>query len=174
MAEYIKELKALESKHRHETAQLGPIGFASIEELNERKQILFLRDNLRKYWDIRKNYYDKADDLMKKYDKRLGRQPRKGRLEGTPAYYMEKLEETYVLDLKNFYNFILDHHKEMIFTKENILMRDEKEVGKLNQLWDKTVKSSTALTTAREKGVEIMLGGVEKLKKQQEKKEETK
>ncbi len=169
MTEYIKELTSLESKHKGEIGQLGPIGFSSFEELRQKKQVLTLRHNLTKYWACRKGYYEQGEELMKKYDKRLGKEAKKGRLEGTPAYYMERLEESYARDLKNFYDFILDHHKGMIFTKGNILMQDEKWVSELNQLWDRTVKSATALTTAREKGVEIMFGSMGHLKKQQEK-----
>lgn len=167
MAEYMKELKTLELEHQKELDKIGPIEFSSFDELSQRKQVLMLRGNIEKYWECRKNYFDRMDKLLKKYRTKTGKGTEyKGRLEGTAAYFMEKLEEKYVKDITAFYDFVLDNHNQMIFKRENILMQDQYSVDKLNQLWEKAIISATELTTAREKGSRIMLERVEQLKEE--------
>ena len=126
MSDYMKELTELNTNTTNMTNNIGPIEFSSFVDIKERHSVIKLKDNLKKYWEIRKNYYDKSNALLKKYRKRLkyGRDDAR-RLEGTATAALEKLEEKYVIDLNSFYDFVLKHHEDMIFTKDQIQIEPE-------------------------------------------------
>lgn len=167
MSDYMIELTELNTNTTSLTNNIGPIEFASFEELKERQRVITLKDNLKKYWYVRQFYYDKVDALLKKYkNKRKYGSDNTGRLEGTVSATLEKLEEKYFIDLTNFYDFVLKRHERMTFTKDQIYIENEKLVDELNSLWRISVESATNMTSFQEKSAKTMRNAVEELKKQ--------
>jgi len=99
------------------TNNIGPIEFSSFVELKHKQTVVTLKDNLKKYWYVRKFYYDKQDALLKEYTKKLEYgSENAGKLEGIAAASLEKLDEKYVVSLTYFYDFIPKYHDGMNFT----------------------------------------------------------
>ncbi len=148
-------------------ASIGPFEFSTFTELKNKANVSGLKGNLKKYWDIKKVHYDSMNTLLKKYRKKLNYGSEQDeRLAGTAQQFIEKMEEKYVIDLNEFYEFILKHHEKMNFTEDQIYMEDQGLVNSLNTLWEKAVKSATELTTAQEMGSKIMGNSVKEWQKE--------
>ena len=127
------------------------------ERDDNKDDVLQLKNNLRKYIDIKKTYYDKMDKLLKESREKLNYGSKQDeRLSGTAAQFIEKLEVKYVNDLNEFYEFILSHHEKMNFAEDQIYLEDQALVDNLNTLFERAVKSSTELTSAQEIGKKMM------------------
>lgn len=157
LSNMMKEYNQLNMDTNDKTSNIGPFEFATFTELKIKDDVLQLKNNLQKYIDIRKVYYDSMDNLLKKYRGELNYGSKQDeRLSGTAAQIMEKLEEKFVSDLSGFYEFILNHHEEMNFAEEQIYIEDQGLVNTLNTLYEKAVKSATELISAQEIGKKTM------------------
>lgn len=170
MSSYMKELAELNTNTTGLANNIGPIEFSSFVELKDNQRVMTLKDNLKKYWYVRKFYYDKADTLLKEYRKKLEYgSENAGRLEGTATAALEKFEEDYVVSLTNFYDFVLQHHEGMIFTKDQIHIENVKLVNDLNELWKMAEESARNLTSFQEKYSKMMSDAIDALKKESNK-----
>ncbi|ODS34492.1 MAG: hypothetical protein SCARUB_00368 [Candidatus Scalindua rubra] len=157
LSNMMKEYNQLNMDTSDKISNIGAFEFATFTELKNKEDVLQLKNNLRKYIDIRKIYYDSTDNLLKKYRGKLNYASKQDeRLSGTALQFMEKLEEKYVSDLSEFYEFILNHHEKMNFAEDQIYIEDQSLVDNLNTLWEKTSKSATELTSAQEIGSKII------------------
>lgn len=148
-------------------ASIGPFEFSTFTELKNKTSVSRLKRNLKKYWDIKKVHYDSMDTLLKKYRKKLNYGSEQGeRLAGTAQQFIEKLEEKYITDLNDFYEFISKHHEKINFTEDQIYLEDQGLVNALNTLWEKAVESAIELTTAQEMGGKIIGESVKEYQKE--------
>jgi hypothetical protein len=157
LSNMMKEYNQLNMDTNDKISNIGAFEFATFTELKIKDDVLQLKNNLRKYIDIRTAYYNSMDNLLKKYRGELNYGSKQDeRLSGTAAQFMEKLEVKYVNDLNEFYEFILSHHEKMNFAEDQIYLEDQALVNNLNTLFEKAVKSSTELTSAQEIGKKTM------------------
>jgi hypothetical protein len=167
LANMMQESNQLNIDMNNKIAKIGPFEFSSFVELKGKNNVLDRRKNLEEYWKIKKAYYDSLDILLKKYREKLNYGEKyKGRLAGTGAQFLEKLEKAYVDDLDKFYGFILQYHEKMIFAEEEVLIEDDNLVDEFNSLWNKAVKSATDLTTAQKTGSEMIRERVKEWQKE--------
>jgi hypothetical protein len=146
---YQDELERLNAETDEAVSKIGPIEFSSFSDLNDIENVVSLKQNLRIYWETKKHYFDKLDDLLKTYRKKLGQEPEQyKRLEGTAYRLMEKLEKEYVANLDKFYDLVLRNHDKMSFEEGRFYLDDERLVIRLNTLWAKAVESTRALVAA--------------------------
>ena len=157
MSNSMQDFVKLNLETSKKIASIGPFEFSTFTELNDKANVSDLKVNLKKYWDIKKAHYDSMDTLLKKYRKKLNYGSEQDeRLAGTAQQFIEEMEGKYVIDLNEFYEFILKYHENINFTEGQIFIEDQNLVNSLNTLWDKAVKSATELTTAQEMGSKIM------------------
>ena len=157
LSNMMKEFNQLNKDTNNKISNIGAFEFTTFTELRIKDDVLQLKNNLRKYIDIRTVHYDSMDNLLKKYQGELNYGSKQDeRLSGTAAQFIEKLEVKYVNDLNEFYEFILSHHEKMNFAEDQIYLEDQGLVNTLNTLFDKAVKSATELTSAQEIGKKAM------------------
>ena len=168
LAAYMNELNQLNITTNDAVSKIGPIEFSSFTELRDRKNVLLLRNNLKSYSVVKKHHFDLMDELMRKYRNRLGYGNEKAkRLEGSTLNQLfEKLEEIFIIDLDNFYDFVLQHHEIIKFTEGQIYLEDEELVDDLNTLWNKAVKSASDFANAQDMSSKTITQSVEKYKKE--------
>jgi hypothetical protein len=157
LSNMMKEFNQLNKDTNNKISNIGAFEFTTFTELRIKDDVLQLKNNLRKYIDIRTVHYDSMDNLLKKYQGELNYGSKQDeRLSGTAAQFIEKLEVKYVNDLNEFYEFILSHHEKMNFAEDQIYLEDQGLVNTLNTLFEKAVKSVTELTSAQEIGKKMM------------------
>jgi len=157
LSKQMQELNQLNKDASNKISNIGAFEFTTFTELDNKDDVLQLKNNLRKYIDIKKTYYDKMDKLLKESREKLNYGSKQDeRLSGTAAQFIEKLEVKYVNDLNEFYEFILSHHEKMNFAEDQIYLEDQALVDNLNTLFERAVKSSTELTSAQEIGKKMM------------------
>ena len=146
-------------------SQIGAFEFSSFTEFIDRNNIVVLKDNLRKYGNAKKHYFDRMDDLLKRYRGQLGYgSDITERLGGTVYQFIEKLEYIYIADLGKFYDFVLQNHGKMEFSGDQVYFESDKMVEEFDKLWNKTVASTTELTTAQAVAAEIMTNAINEVK----------
>ena len=146
-------------------SQIGAFEFSSFTEFIDRNNIVVLKDNLRKYGNAKKHYFDRMDDLLKRYRGQLGYgSDITERLGGTVYQFIEKLENIYIADLGKFYDFVLQNHGKMEFSGDQVYFESDKMVEEFDKLWNKTVASTTELTTAQAVAAEIMTNAINEVK----------
>ena len=157
LSNMMKEFNQLNKDTNNKISNIGAFEFTTFTELRIKDDVLQLKNNLRKYIDIRTVHYDSMDNLLKKYQGELNYGSKQDeRLSGTAAQFIEKLEVKYVNDLNEFYEFILSYHEKMNFAEDQIYLEDQGLVNTLNTLFEKAVKSVTELTSAQEIGKKAM------------------
>ncbi|MBT6229933.1 MAG: hypothetical protein HOI47_25100 [Candidatus Scalindua sp.] len=146
-------------------SQIGAFGFSSFTEFIDRNNIVALKDNLRKYGNAKKYYFDRVDDLLNGHGGQLGYgSDITGRLGRTVYQLIEKLENIYIADLGKFYDFVLQNHGKMEFSGDQVYFESDKMVEEFDKLWNKTVASTTELTTAQAVAAEIMTNAINEVK----------
>lgn len=157
MTECTNELNDLNSETTVKVSKIGEIEFTSYSELKQINRISTLKSNLQKFRQIRKSHYDKLDILLKKYRKKTNKSAEKNNyLEGTAAFYIEQLENRYVNDLLNFYDFTIYNHSSIVFTKDQVIIEDNILRGLFNEYLERAVKSTGVYTESLTKGAQII------------------
>jgi len=149
-------------------SQIGAYGFSSFTEFIDRNNIVALKDNLRKYGNAKKHYFDRVDDLLNGHGGRLGYgSDITGRLGRTVYQLIEKLENIYIADLGKFYDFVLQNHGKIEFSGDQVYFESDKMTEEFDKLWNKTVASTTVLTTAQkeivilEQNLDSVINGID-------------
>lgn len=134
-----------------ELAKYEPYDFTSVDELGDAKRVSSLRQNLQKYRDCKKGFYDERDRWLKRYRVEMGQKIEcTGRLCNTADYYIEKLEDNYFTDLNNLYVFVLKYHPLLTFKKDVPVSQDTTLSDEFDRLSTKLIKSGRDLEKVQE------------------------
>ena len=122
MSIYIFKLANLHEETKIKTEAVGNL-LANSSELSSAKDVLTFVNKVKQYKSIKKQHYDKLDNIMSIANKAIGKDHlTKKRLGGGNTYYEERLELFYLYDLNNYYQFILDNYKMFKFTDGKLLL----------------------------------------------------
>lgn len=133
---------------------LGKYEFENAYELKEINEAKSLKNNLENFWNIKESHYKKINEIgavmRKKYN--ISSTNKKN-----SNYYFEKLENAYVQNLLEFYDFVIEHHDEMEFQEDGtVLMESDATVKKFNDLLEKVWASAEDLNLGVETRVDTI------------------
>jgi hypothetical protein len=122
MSDYIFKISDLQEETKIKTNAVGNL-LAKSSELSRAEDVLAFIKKVKQYKLIKKQHYDRLDNIMIITNKAIGKEHlTKKRLGGGNTYYEERLELFYLYDLNNYYHFILDNYKMFKFEGEKLLL----------------------------------------------------
>ena len=129
--EYLSKKKKINSELDKRLGKISPFDFDNVGKLKNKQFVITVRENLSRYIEARKYYYDSVNDLIKSYREKMGiNTGLDQRLEGTLHKKLEGLEIEYLNNFADYYEFILKHHDEIEFDAKEMLFESEELLNK--------------------------------------------
>lgn len=157
------ELKKIISEMNERLSTIGQHEFQAYGELGDKQNVIALRENLRRYWKAKKDFYDQTHQLVVESRKKIGT----GKKESTGfSQILERLERKYVETLTAFYDFVIQNHHRMSFEQDQVFLETDDMVQRFNALVEEMNKASEELTSTYSQGSELVLGGLKAVKEE--------